>query len=113
LPIQRGGVKGLRYPVAVTGSDGAQLHTVATFSMDVGLEHNVKGNHMSRFVEILERLREPLDLRALRALHAQMLLQLSRDPRIGPFSVASENFESIHNHSAYAEIRGLGAALMG
>jgi GTP cyclohydrolase IB len=38
-------------------------------------------------------------------------LKLPRDPRIGPFSVASENFESIHNHSAYAEIRGVGAAL--
>jgi GTP cyclohydrolase I len=28
-------------------------HTVATFSMYVGLPHNFKGTHMSRFVEIL------------------------------------------------------------
>jgi GTP cyclohydrolase FolE2 len=35
---------------------------------------------------------------------------LLRDPRIGRFSVASENFESIHNHSAYAQITGIGAA---
>src|SRR5574340_441971 len=33
-------------------------------------------------------------------------LRLKRDPRIGRFRVASENFESIHNHSAYAEIAG-------
>ena len=39
-------------------------------------------------------------------------LRLQRDPRVGEFSVASENFESIHNHSAYAEIRGAGAALI-
>jgi GTP cyclohydrolase IB len=26
------------------------------------------------------------------------------DPRFKAFSVAAENFESIHNHSAYAEI---------
>ena len=38
-------------------------------------------------------------------------LRLKRDPRIGRFWIASENFESIHNHSAYAEIAGVGAAL--
>jgi len=37
-------------------------------------------------------------------------LRLKRNPRIGRFTVASENFESIHNHSAYAEIEGVGAA---
>ncbi len=29
-------------------------------------------------------------------------------PMVGDFMVASENFESIHNHSAYAEIHGCG-----
>jgi len=40
-------------------------------------------------------------------------LALGRDPRIGRFTVASENFESIHNHSAYAEIEGTGAGRPG
>ncbi|UOP04998.1 GTP cyclohydrolase FolE2 [Conchiformibius kuhniae] len=31
-------------------------------------------------------------------------LSLQSDPRIGRFAVESENFESIHNHSAYARI---------
>src|SRR5574337_113019 len=31
-------------------------------------------------------------------------LALNRDPRIGRYSVDVENFESIHNHSAYARI---------
>jgi len=39
-------------------------------------------------------------------------LRLKRDPRVGRFAVASENFESIHNHSAYAEITGVGSALI-
>jgi GTP cyclohydrolase FolE2 len=30
----------------------------------------------------------------------------------GRFTVAAENFESIHNHSACAEITGAGAALI-
>jgi GTP cyclohydrolase I len=31
-------------------------------------------------------------------------LRLNRDPRIGRYAVEVENFESIHNHSAYARI---------
>jgi GTP cyclohydrolase I len=248
LPIERVGVKGLRYPVALRTADGEVQHTIAEFGMYVGLAHDVKGTHMSRFVEILEENREPLDLAAFRAMHQRMLtrlgavtgridlhfpyfirkaapvsgveslldydarwaietgadartrvtieliapvtslcpcskriadygahnqrshltvrvevaageltleelarvaeeeasselygllkradekfvteraydnpkfvedlvrdiaLRLRRDPRIGGFRVASENFESIHNHSAYAEIAGVGAA---
>ena len=33
-------------------------------------------------------------------------LRLMREPRIAEWTVKSENFESIHNHSAYAEISG-------
>ncbi len=35
-------------------------------------------------------------------------LACARNERIGEFLVASENFESIHNHSAYAELYGRG-----
>jgi GTP cyclohydrolase IB len=31
-------------------------------------------------------------------------LELERDPRVAAYTVTSENFESIHNHSAYAAI---------
>jgi len=33
-------------------------------------------------------------------------LRLMNEPRIANWTVKSENFESIHNHSAYAEISG-------
>jgi GTP cyclohydrolase I len=36
-------------------------------------------------------------------------LRLMQEPRIGTWRVASENFESIHNHSAYAELHGCNA----
>ena len=247
--IQKVGIKGLRYPVALRTAAGEVQHTVADFAMDVGLAHDVKGTHMSRFVEILESASTPLDIRGLNRLQSQMLerlgaatgriemsfpyfirksapvsgveslldyqakmtaetgsdgrtritlalttpvtslcpcskkiaaygahnqrshititadivgemsleelalvaeeeascevwgllkrpdekwvteraydnpkfvedlvrdvaLRLKRDPRIGRFVVASENFESIHNHSAYAEVAGAGAALL-
>ena len=247
-PIQKVGIKGLRYPVALRTAAGDVQHTVAEFAMYVGLAHDVKGTHMSRFVEILEATSGPLDIRELHGLHARMLerlgadtgrieiafpyfirksapvsgvtslldyqarltaetkadgrtritlaltapvtslcpcskkisdygahnqrshititadiegdmtleelaqvaeeeascevfgllkrpdekwvteraydnpkfvedlvrdiaLRMKRDPRVGKFTVSSENFESIHNHSAYAEVEGVGAAL--
>jgi len=247
-PIQKVGIKGLRYPVALRTAAGDVQHTVAEFTMSVGLAHDVKGTHMSRFVEVLEATSAPLDIRSLHALQAQMLerlgavtgrieiafpyfirksapvsgvtslldyqarltaettadgrtrialaltapvtslcpcskkisdygahnqrshitiaadvggdmtleelalvaeeeascevfgllkrpdekwvteraydnpkfvedlvrdiaLRMKRDPRVGRFTVSSENFESIHNHSAYAEVEGVGAGL--
>ena len=250
MPIQKVGVKGLRYPIAIRGRDGDAQSTIATFTMTVALPHDVKGTHMSRFVEILERPRPAFDLAGFRGMLDAMLdrldaadgkiemrfpyfvrkaapmsgveslldydatwtaerrdgrtrltvgitapvtslcpcsksiseygahnqrshitidaevtvgeitleeiarvaedqascevygllkrtdekwvteraydnpkfvedlvrdiaLALGRDPRIGRFTVASENFESIHNHSAYAEIEGVGAGRPG
>jgi GTP cyclohydrolase I len=31
-------------------------------------------------------------------------IAVQRDPRIGRYAIDVENFESIHNHSAYARI---------
>jgi GTP cyclohydrolase I len=35
--------------------------------------------------------------------------ELVEDPRVARYRVSSENFESIHNHSAYAQIEGVAA----
>ncbi len=53
IPIDRVGVKGLRYPVEVRDRTHATQATVATFAMTVDLPQEFKGTHMSRFVEIL------------------------------------------------------------
>ncbi len=76
MAIQRVGIKGLRYPVALRTAAGDVQHTVADFAMYVGLPHDVKGTHMSRFVEALEALDGPLDIPGLRALSAAMLTRL-------------------------------------
>jgi GTP cyclohydrolase I len=79
LPIQKVGVKGLRYPVALLAPGGEVRHTVAEFEMTVGLPHDVKGTHMSRFIEALERSGAPLDLDGFRRLHQAMLLRLDAE----------------------------------
>jgi len=76
LAIHKVGVKGLRYPLALAGGDGRVQNTVAQVAMSVGLPPDVKGTHMSRFVEILERPRAPLDSAGLLAMLDEMLLRL-------------------------------------
>ena len=53
VAIDRVGIKDIRHPVVVRDRTGGEQHTVATFNMYVGLPHEFKGTHMSRFVETL------------------------------------------------------------
>ncbi len=53
LAINKVGIKNIRHPVRVRDRSGGEQHTIATFNMYVNLPHNLKGTHMSRFVEIL------------------------------------------------------------
>lgn len=79
LAIQRVGVKGLRYPLLVRTPAGEVQSTVATLSMYVGLTPEVKGTHMSRFVEVLEADREALDLAGMHGMLTEMLARLGAD----------------------------------
>ena len=76
MPIQKVGVRDLRYPLKVRAADGSAQPVLATLQMTVGLPHDVKGTHMSRFVEVLEMHREPLDADGFRALFDAMLARL-------------------------------------
>ena len=53
IPIDQVGIKDVRHPVVVKDRSGREQHTVANFSMYVGLPEDFKGTHMSRFIEIL------------------------------------------------------------
>lgn len=53
VPIERVGIKGLRYPIQVLDQSNRLQSTVANVNLSVALPADVKGTHMSRFVEIL------------------------------------------------------------
>ncbi len=54
LPIDKVGVRGLRFPIQIRDKNSASLQsTVATVGMFVDLPMEFKGTHMSRFVEVL------------------------------------------------------------
>ncbi len=56
IPIDKVGIKNLRYPITVRDRRDGFQHTVATINMYVNLPHDYKGTHMSRFVEMLHDL---------------------------------------------------------
>lgn len=69
LPIDRVGVKNLRFPIRVRDRDHeGEQSTVAVVQLTVDLPHNHKGTHMSRFVEVLNAQGPVLHVQGLRAI---------------------------------------------
>ena len=54
IPISRVGIKDIKYPLKISDRDGVAQSVIGNFIMSVGLPHDVKGTHMSRFVKILQ-----------------------------------------------------------
>ena len=76
LAIQNVGIKGLRYPLLLESASGERISTVATLAMTVGLPAQVKGTHMSRFVELLEGRSGALTQDGLFRMLEEMLVRL-------------------------------------
>ena len=85
------GVKGVRYPVVIHSGAHA-VATIASFSMNVALAPEIKGTHMSRFIELIEAHASHLDLAGLRALVFEMLERL--DARSGSITLRFPYFVS-------------------
>ncbi len=79
LPIQRVGVKALRYPMQIVAGDGTAQGTVATFAMYVGLPEHVKGTHMSRFIQLLDEQCVALSSQRFLQMEALMRERLEAD----------------------------------
>ena len=76
IAIDRVGIKAIRHPVVVKDRSGREQHTVATFNMYVGLPHNFKGTHMSRFVEILENHEYEISVTSFKRILAETVQTL-------------------------------------
>jgi len=79
LPINEVGIRDLRTPITVWDKARSKQDTVATLSMSVGLPADVKGTHMSRFVEVLHDYRGELSLRTVPDLLACVQRRLDAD----------------------------------
>jgi GTP cyclohydrolase I len=76
LPIDRVGVKNLRFPLSIRDRDHSEQHTVAVVSLAVDLPHHYKGTHMSRFVEVLHAHGRELTVASVAAMPKELLSRL-------------------------------------
>ncbi len=60
IALEEVGIEGLRYPLLVSDGQGGKRETVATVIMSVSLAPEVKGAHLSRFVDVLHAWRDQL-----------------------------------------------------
>jgi GTP cyclohydrolase I len=79
IPLQKVGIRNIRYPITVRDRSREKQETVATLSLTVNLPHHYRGTHMSRFVEVLEGFKSEVSYQTLdgillqtkKALHAE------------------------------------------
>lgn len=84
IPIDKVGIKNLKYPITVKDRDNGIQHTIATVAMTVDLPKEFKGTHMSRFVEVLMNKRE---------IHIDSI-----------FEILKEMQSKLHANSAHIEL---------
>ena len=79
IPIDRVGVKSLRYPLQVRDKEHAVQSTVATIQLTVDLPHHFKGTHMSRFIEVLAGHGPVVHVENIRDILEKMCRRLESD----------------------------------
>ncbi len=79
IPLNRVGIKNIRYPITVLDKQKGRQQTVANINMYVNLPHQFKGTHMSRFVEILNEYRGNISVKTFHKVLNEMKRRLSSD----------------------------------
>jgi len=77
--IDKVGVRGVRQPIRFRDVNGEEQDTVASIGMAVDLAKEVKGTHMSRFIEALNAHEGPIDLGNLGELLKELRERLGSD----------------------------------
>jgi GTP cyclohydrolase IB len=76
IPINKVGVKNLKYPIALKDKEKEVQHTIATIAMTVDLPMHFKGTHMSRFVEILQNKQREIHIDSIYNILEEMQKKL-------------------------------------
>ena len=77
IDINKAGVKGIKYPITVLDKKNMTQHTIASINMYVDLPYHFKGTHMSRFIEILNRYRQGINVKNLSTILEEMKEKLN------------------------------------
>ena len=79
LAIDQVGIRAIRHPVKVRDRSQGEQYTIAVFNMYVGLPHNFKGTHMSRFVEVLNDHDNVISVHSFRDIVKEVAVKLNSE----------------------------------
>lgn len=76
IPIDKVGVRGVKFPIMVLDRSNERQHTIGNFTMTVDLPSHFKGTHMSRFLEVLNSHGREVSVHSLPAMLHEMTEKL-------------------------------------
>ena len=68
IPINKVGIKNLKYPIKVLDRVKGYQNTVGEFNLYVDLPSQFKGTHMSRFVEVLNEFKDEIHIKNIKQI---------------------------------------------
>ena len=83
IPLQKVGVRNVKYPVTVLDKTNKLQLTTATVDLYVNLPHNFKGTHMSRFIEIFHKYHTDISMQHFLEMLEEIRSRLSAQKAYG------------------------------
>lgn len=77
IPINKVGIKNLKYPIKVLDRAKGFQDTVGEFNLYVDLPSHFKGTHMSRFVEVLNEFKDEIHVKNIKEILRKLKSRLS------------------------------------
>lgn len=86
VPLQKVGVKCVKYPVSVLDKTKKIQNTTAKVNLFVNLPHNFKGTHMSRFIEVFHRYHNDISMKNFLDMLEEIRQKLDAERAFGRIS---------------------------
>ena len=79
IPIDKVGVRNVKYPIKVRERDNGLQSSVGTFALTVDLPREFKGTHMSRFLEVLSEYNHDMSVETIPHVLTRLREKLKAD----------------------------------
>lgn len=86
IPLQKVGVRNVKYPVTVLDKNNHTQNTTATVDLYVNLPHNFKGTHMSRFIQVFHKYHKDITMQHFLEMLEEMRQKLDAHESYGKIS---------------------------
>ena len=83
VPLQKVGVKNVKYPIQVLDKTRKTQNTTGTVNLFVNLPHNFKGTHMSRFIEVFHKHHNDISMNNFLEMLEEIRAKLSAERAFG------------------------------